>query len=60
VDFQVIALSVMEPKVSAEEARAFGPDADWLIAEILRFSGFIPTEKTSDDAHAAAAAGATA
>lgn len=42
LDFQIIAAAVVEPPgLTPEEARFFGLDTDYLIVEILAFSGFL-------------------
>lgn len=56
VDFEIISRGLLEPRVSPEEARAFGLDVDFLVFEILTFSGLVgvpgdsEAEKDSADA----------
>jgi len=44
VTYQVLAIGLVEPAVTAETARRFADDADIIALEILRLSGLIPDE----------------
>ncbi|OGB94029.1 MAG: hypothetical protein A2Z31_00245 [candidate division NC10 bacterium RBG_16_65_8] len=44
VTYQVLAIGLVEPAVTAETARRFADDADIIALEILRLSGLVPDE----------------
>lgn len=53
VTYKVIAIGLVDPKMSAEAARALGDDADEIAVAILRLSGLLPeipadAKKTAD------------
>jgi hypothetical protein len=57
VTYKVIAAGLVEPRMTADDARALGDDADEIAVAILRLSGLLPPE-TPTEAAAAESSGA--